>query len=162
VPALPEIDPVMRLLNFSVPDHVFVSPRRVEEAACIVPDPPKAIPVPFTVIEEFWRAELGRFNVDEAAVKGMPVAPVTTNPLFPIPHVVEVEKRVESCAVEVFQMRGRRAEIDVVPKVELPPPPVAERVPPVRVKLEPIFRVLRWSVPSPNRTPEGEDVPVPP
>ena len=31
---------------------------------------------------------------------------------------VEVEKRVESCAVAVFQMRGRRAEIEVVPKEE--------------------------------------------
>jgi hypothetical protein len=102
-----------------------VSPRRVEEAACIVPEPPKDIPVPFTVIEEFWRAELGRFKVDEAAVNGIPVAPVITKPLLPIPNVVEVEKRVESCAVVVFHKRGRSAEIEVVPKVEELPDPHA-------------------------------------
>jgi len=33
VPALPEMEPVIKLLKISVPDHVFVSPRRVEEAA---------------------------------------------------------------------------------------------------------------------------------
>ena len=87
----------------------------------IVPEAPNAMLVPFTVIEEFWRAELGRFNVEDAAVKGMPVALVTTKPLLPIPHVVEVPKSVESWAVDVFQMRGSRAEIEVVPKVEEPP-----------------------------------------
>ena len=97
------------------------SPKRVEEAAVIVCVSPKLNNVPFTVIEEFWRAELGRLREEDAAMKGMPVAPVTTNPLLPIPHVVEVPKSVESWAVEVFQIKGKRAEIEVVPKVEEPP-----------------------------------------
>ena len=43
--------------------------------------------------------------------------------------MVVVEKRVESCAVEVFQTRGRRAVMDVVPKVEPlePQVPVCKR-----------------------------------
>ena len=71
---------------------------------------------------------MGRLREEDAAMKGMPVAPVTTKPLLPIPHVVEVPKSVESWAVDVFQMRGSRAEIEVVPKVEEPPPPVIPKV----------------------------------
>ena len=43
-----------------------------------------------------------------------------------MPVVVVVLKRVESCAVEVFQTRGSRAVMEVVPKVPEPPPPEAE------------------------------------
>ena len=122
------------------------SPKRVEEAAVTVCVSPKLNNVPFTVIEEFWRAELGRFNVEDAAMKGIPVAPVTTKPLLPIPHVVEVLNSVESCAVDVFQIRGRRAEIEVVPKDDEPPPvghvvrqisPVKHKVVAVRAVVEP-------------------------
>jgi len=42
--------------------------------------------------------------------------------LFPKPHVVVVLKRVDNCAVDVFHTRGKRAEIEVVPKVPPPPP----------------------------------------
>jgi hypothetical protein len=115
------IEPAIVLLNVFVPLQVLVFAKSVEEAAVIVCVSPKLNSVPFTVIEELVRAELGRFKVEEAAMKGIPVAPVTTKPLLPIPHVVEVLNSVESCAVEVFQSNGKRAEILVVPKVEEPP-----------------------------------------
>jgi hypothetical protein len=66
VPALPDIDPVIVLLNVLVPLHVFVLAKRVDDAAVIVCVSPKLNNVPFTVIEEFWRAELGRSREEEA------------------------------------------------------------------------------------------------
>jgi hypothetical protein len=49
VPALPEIEPVMRLENVLLPEKVLLSARAVEEAAVIVMfcEPSKAVPLIF-------------------------------------------------------------------------------------------------------------------
>lgn len=62
--------------------------------AVTVPEAPKAIAVPFTVTDEFCKAVLGKFKVELAALKGIPVGPKTKKPLLPRPKVVVVLKRV--------------------------------------------------------------------
>lgn len=62
-------------------------------------------------------------------------------------------------AVEVFQMSGEVAEIDVVPKVVTP---VEERMPLKSCKPFPICKVCTGEVPAPNMIPVRVEEPVPP
>lgn len=93
VPA-PRVENTGELVNVCVLPNLFESVRSVEDAAVTVPEAPSTIGVPFIVIEEFCNAELGKFKVELAAVKGTPPLLVTTNPLLPIPQFVVVLKAV--------------------------------------------------------------------
>ena len=75
VPALPEMLPVMMLLNVFIPLKVLVSARSVEEAAVIVCVSPKLNRVPLMVSEEFCNVLFGRLREDEAMLYSLPLLP---------------------------------------------------------------------------------------
>jgi hypothetical protein len=75
--------------------HVRVRAAPPSETA---PPPPRGADV-FTVTDEFWSAELGKFREELAEIKGMPVALVMTKPLLPSPQVDVVLNIVDMTGV---------------------------------------------------------------
>lgn len=122
--------------------------------------PPVITPLVFMVTEEFCSAAFGNERVEDGAVKGIPVAPVTRKPLFPSPNVVVVLKRVVMFGVAPpDEKRGFPAVTPVTVPAHVP-----VNVIPDRLKQVPSFKVLRRRVAplSPIKIPEGEVEPVPP
>ncbi len=82
MPALPEIEPVMRLSKVLLPEKVLLLARSVEEAAVIVisAEPLKAVPLMFL---EVWR------------MVAVPALPVTEPVIVPVteraPRLAEAE-----------------------------------------------------------------------
>lgn len=106
-----------------------------------LPDPEIVIGKGPKIVKEVQETE----PEQETVVVGTEVKfPPDTSAMFPFVHGVVVESPSHDItAVAVFQKRGKIAEIDVVPKVEEPPLPEADKVPPEKVRLEPIFTVPR-------------------
>ena len=75
-----------------MPENVFASERIVEEAAVIVPDAPRAMPVPLTVMEEFVSLLLA---IEPASIVFVtePVSVVYT-PLVTVPALPVIEPEI--------------------------------------------------------------------
>lgn len=139
---------VVEAVYIVAPEKVFAPLKVLEFASSvveeIVAEPPSETAEPFKVIEEFCREVFGSESEEEAAINGIPVAPVTTKPLLPKPHVEVVLKIVVMFGVAPPEEKsGLVAVTDVtVPcgcavQVKVPPVQVSAFVPVQEVRNAP-------------------------